>query len=158
MLEKEIIKLGLSDKEAKVYLAALELGSGTAQMIAGKAGVNRATTYVVIESLMKMGLMSTYDEGKKTFFTASPPEKLREFLENQESKVREKINILNGIIPELSSFVRSGHGQRTVGNHERSGESEKERDALIDSLADSLSSILKTVEKYKNNKNVGKTG
>ena len=74
MLEKDIEKLGLSEKEAKVYLASLELGPSPVQVISQKSKVNRATTYVVIDSLMAMGLMSTYDEGKKTFFTSESPE------------------------------------------------------------------------------------
>ena len=43
-LDKELQKIGLSEKEAKVYLAALELGQASVQNIARKAEVNRATT------------------------------------------------------------------------------------------------------------------
>ena len=50
-LKKELEHLGLSDKEAKVYLAALEMGPSPVQDISHKAHVNRATTYVMIESL-----------------------------------------------------------------------------------------------------------
>lgn len=107
MLEKDITRLGLSDKEAKVYLASLELGPATVQIISQKAGVNRATTYVVIDSLMEMGLMSTYDEGKKTFFTAEAPERLLEYLKDQERQVKDKINILNEKMPELQSITNA---------------------------------------------------
>ena len=44
--------LGLSDKEASVYMASLELGSDTVQEIAKRAEVKRANTYAVIEKLM----------------------------------------------------------------------------------------------------------
>jgi len=118
MLEKDIIKLGLSDKEAKVYLASLELGPATVQIIANKAGVNRATTYVVIESLMEMGLMSTYDEGKKTFFTAEAPERLLEYLKNQESEVQEKIDLLQERLPELKSLISITAEKPTVKYYE----------------------------------------
>lgn len=40
MYEKELISFGLSEKEAKVYLAALELGAETAQNLSKKAGIN----------------------------------------------------------------------------------------------------------------------
>lgn len=110
MLEKEIIKLGLSDKEAKVYLASLELGPATAQIIAQKANVKRATTYVIAESLMEMGLMSTYDQGKKTFFSAESPERLLEYLKDQERKAGEKIELLKEKMSELQS-IRSGAGE-----------------------------------------------
>lgn len=42
-LENKLKELGLADKEARVYLASLELGSDTVQNIAKKSGVNRAT-------------------------------------------------------------------------------------------------------------------
>lgn len=105
MLRQEIIKLGLSEKESKVYLASLELGPATVQTISQKAGVNRATTYVIIDSLMEMGLFSTYDEGKKTFFTAEPPERLMEHLKNQEVSIQGKISLLREKMPELVALV-----------------------------------------------------
>ena len=43
----------LSEKEAAVYLAALQLGWVPVQDIAKLSKVNRATTYVMIESLKK---------------------------------------------------------------------------------------------------------
>ena len=64
-LKKELEHLGLSDKEARVYLAALEMGPSPVQDISHKAHVNRATTYVMIESLAARGLMSTFQKGKK---------------------------------------------------------------------------------------------
>ncbi|OHE33815.1 MAG: hypothetical protein A3J94_16070 [Syntrophus sp. RIFOXYC2_FULL_54_9] len=62
-LKKQLEHLGLSDKESKVYLAALELGPTPVQDISHKAHVNRATTYVMIESLSARGLMSTFQKG-----------------------------------------------------------------------------------------------
>ena len=74
---RELNYLGLNEKEAKVYLAALELGKSSVQNIAKKADVNRATTYVVIEALIKRGLMSSANENKKQYFIAEAPEKLK---------------------------------------------------------------------------------
>lgn len=96
--------MGLSEKEARVYLASLELGPSPVQIISQKAKVNRATTYVVIDSLMEIGLMSTYESGKKTFFTAESPERLMDWLKNQELQAQKKIQILANRIPELKSI------------------------------------------------------
>lgn len=41
MLERVLEKFGLSEKEAKIYLATLELGQATVQQIAKKAGLVR---------------------------------------------------------------------------------------------------------------------
>lgn len=85
----ELKNIGLSDKEAKVYLAMLELGPATMLEIAAKANVNRPTAYVQIESLKKMGLVSTHTKGNKKLFTAESPTQL-EFILNQEEKIVEQ--------------------------------------------------------------------
>ena len=41
MFENELQQLGLSEKEAKVYLASLELGSTSVLEISKKAGLKR---------------------------------------------------------------------------------------------------------------------
>lgn len=106
MLSKELEKLGLSEKEANVYLAAIQTGPSSVQKIAQKSKVNRATTYVIIESLMEMGMMSTYDEGKKTFYTAEKPQRLVEHFSQKEKNLRERIEKLKAIIPELDLLYK----------------------------------------------------
>jgi sugar-specific transcriptional regulator TrmB len=101
MLEKELQKLGLSDKEAKVYLSSMELGPSPVQAIAQKSGVNRATTYVMIESLISRGLMSSFEKGKKKFFTAESPEQLVALLHKEEAEIKEKTRQMMEILPEL---------------------------------------------------------
>jgi sugar-specific transcriptional regulator TrmB len=98
-LEKELEKIGLSEKEAKVYLAALELGPSTAQSIAAKATVNRPTTYIMIETLIKRGLMSSFEKGKKRIFAASKPNQLLYVLENQKKEILEKEIIVKSLMP-----------------------------------------------------------
>lgn len=103
-LDKNLITLGLSQKEASVYLASLELGPTTAQNIAKKAGVNRPTTYVMIESLTKRGLMSSFEKGKKRFFTAESPERLQNIFHLQRKAVDEREHGLRAILPELRAL------------------------------------------------------
>ena len=80
-LEKELQEVGLQEKEAKVYIAMLELGRATAQDIAKKADVNRATTYFVMENLMKKGLASAIDEGPRQYFLPEDPSQLEAIFE-----------------------------------------------------------------------------
>lgn len=107
----ELKKIGLTDKEAYVYLACLQLGPAPVQLIARKAKVVRATTYVVLEALAKMGLVTQYSQEKKTLFAAEPPRQLLRVLEKQEETVREKERLLESILPELQVLLRSG-GER----------------------------------------------
>ena len=98
---KDLEQFGLSDKEAKVYLACLELGPSTAAQIAQKADVNRATTYVAIESLTKQGLLSSHEKDSKTFFSAEDPAMLKRLLDQQREEVKNKLSSLEELLPEL---------------------------------------------------------
>jgi HTH-type transcriptional regulator, sugar sensing transcriptional regulator len=104
MLEKNLQDLGLNEKEAKVYLAALELGQATVQQIAEKSVVNRATTYFIIESLMAAGLMSSFHQGKKQFFMASDPERLLEIISEQQRDLSKREATLKQLLPELKLY------------------------------------------------------
>lgn len=113
MLEM-LIRLGLSEKEAKVYLATLELGTDTAQNIATKADMNRATTYVILEKLMNQGLATTSEEGKKTVFTASDPHELTHYLEEQKREIESKKQYLDSAISQLMAIYNAKSGKPTV--------------------------------------------
>ncbi|MDP3985233.1 MAG: helix-turn-helix domain-containing protein [bacterium] len=107
MIERELVRLGLSPKGAQVYLAALELGPAPVQEIAKLAGVNRATTYVVIEELIAKGLTSSIERGSKRLFIAEPPERLKQLLRHEEDKIKDARDTLGRILPELSLLLQS---------------------------------------------------
>lgn len=85
--------LGLLESEVKTYLAALELGPSTVLELNKKIGLSRQAIYTAIESLVKQGLMSSVEKGKKTYYAAESPERLRSLaesrLKNMEATVRE---------------------------------------------------------------------
>ncbi len=98
MLNKELEKIGLNKKEAKVYLACLELSEATVWQIAKKSGVKRTTVYDIIEILKDKGLISSVIKNKKAYYYAESPKKL-------ENNLNEKKEILQGIMPELLSVA-----------------------------------------------------
>ena len=100
---QELRKLGLSDKESKVYLASLELGYAPIQKISEKAGINRATTYVIMDQLIARGLAAHFNKGKKRYFAAESPDQLLGLLRIQEQEVLEKKREFQRILPELRS-------------------------------------------------------
>ena len=100
----QLKNLGLSENEAKVYFAMLELGPATVLEISAKAGVNRPTTYVQIESLKKMGLASTQTRGKKQLFIAESPEQLESMIERQRSELEQKKEELHKLLPGLTNI------------------------------------------------------
>lgn len=70
--------LGLTDKEAAVYLALLQLGRASAYAIAIKSGLKRPTTYIILDQLITKGAVHLVPRAKKQLYVALAPEKLLE--------------------------------------------------------------------------------
>jgi len=89
-IELELRKLGLSEKEVKVYLVGLELGPSAVQTIALKAGFARPTTYEIIKKLEQKGLFAETGRKGKRYFTAQSPENILGILRTQKREIEEK--------------------------------------------------------------------
>lgn len=100
-LIKQVEDLGLSNKEARVYLANLSLGPAGVQQIADASGIKRVTTYVILESLISLGLASQTSHAKKTLFNAEAPDNLHRLLEKREESLRDQKQQLKDLLPEL---------------------------------------------------------
>lgn len=96
-----IEELGLSNKEACVYVANLMLGPASVQQIADLSGIKRVTTYVILESLVGLGLVSQSVKGKKTYFNAENPMNLRRLLEKREQEVKDQKANFESLLPQL---------------------------------------------------------
>lgn len=89
-------ELGLEDKEANIYLASLLLGPTTILKLSRHSGVNRTTTYEVIDSLERKGLMKKEIHGLKTLFAPEPPERLENTLEMKRALLARTLPELEG--------------------------------------------------------------
>src|SRR5579872_4050022 len=67
-------KIGLSEKAAKIYLAALENGESTIQQLAKTSGLKRTTIYYVIAELLETGALIEARHKKKIYYLAEPPQ------------------------------------------------------------------------------------
>ena len=74
--------------------------------ISTKAGINRPTAYVQVESLKKFGLVSTQTKGKKQFFIAESPDQLENMLDQKKLDIENKKEELTKLLPELSSMFK----------------------------------------------------
>lgn len=68
--------IGLTEKEARVYLACLELGWESATRIARIARLNRVTTYDILEKLAKKSLVNIVIRKNTKYFSALEPDLL----------------------------------------------------------------------------------
>lgn len=100
----QIEELGLSNKEARVYVASLMLGPSGVQQIADTSGIKRVTTYVILESLISLGLISQTSKAKKTLFNAESPDNLRRIIDRKEQAIKEQKHQLAELLPRLNSL------------------------------------------------------
>ena len=103
-------ELGLTEAEAKVYLALLEAGNSTAGPVIKKSGLHRATTYQIFQRLSEKGLVSSIVEGKKRHFLPSSPRRLLDVLHEKERR-------LEAALPELEALLKSGSGKQEITVH-----------------------------------------
>jgi len=102
-MELELRKLGLTEKEVKVYLAGLELGPDSVQNIAKKAQFSRPTTYEIVKKLEEKRLFVERGKKGKRVFTAQSPERILGILRTQKREIEEKEREFVRIIAALEA-------------------------------------------------------
>lgn len=96
-LDQVLQDIGLSDKEARVYLACLKFPNQPTSIIAKKTTLNRGTAFVILHELLKKGLVKKTIASHVQRFSAVPPEDLLIYLDKKEfalQKQKEKIKSL----------------------------------------------------------------
>ena len=99
-LVEALEKIGLSDKQAKVYLAALELGDSTIQELARKSGVKRPSIYNFLDEMINKGYLTKNEIKGKTHITAEKPESIIE-------KQKRQTAMMNNLLPDLLGIYNS---------------------------------------------------
>jgi len=103
--------LGLTDAQAKVYLATLEIGEGNLQEIARKSGVKRTSIYNFIDELKAKGLLIETKKKKRKIFSAINPEQL---IEVEKTRLAE----LERTLPELRAIYNKTRSKPKVSFYE----------------------------------------
>jgi HTH-type transcriptional regulator, sugar sensing transcriptional regulator len=95
-VEEALARIGIGDKRARFYLAALELGEASVQQVASRAGISRTTAYDVLARLTRDGLVSRVEKDGRLHIAAEDPGRLLAVLEDRRRAVE-------GVLPELRS-------------------------------------------------------
>ena len=109
-------KAGLTESQAKGYLALTQHGALTPAELAEKTGEARTNGYMICEKLEKLGL-ATKKDGKKAVYTPNHPSAL-ETLAEKRRKVIQKAeqDVKNNINPLIDMFYAASElpGARTL--------------------------------------------
>jgi sugar-specific transcriptional regulator TrmB len=96
-----LTNLGLTEKESKVYLAVIKLGTSIVSDISKSAGINRVTTYDILEKLKQKGIISHFTKKQIKYFSGISPETLLEEYERKTSNLRTAIPKFKALTGEI---------------------------------------------------------
>lgn len=134
---QRLIDFGLTDKEARVYLTLLELGTASPHAVAKAGGLSRSTAYVVLASLQSKGLANSNPATSPITYRAAPPDVLAQ----KAAKATEQhLNLQLGveaILPYLTSL--HGHTNRGRSMQVRTG---------VRGLTESMDTALNSSDKF----------
>jgi len=130
MAEREVLEeLGFTQREIKVYLAMLELGSSTVGPIAARAGLQHSKVYETLDKLMKKGLASYVVVSKTKHFQASDPREILNIMDERKRK-------FNEVLEDLEQRQKAAQSRQIAVVHEGF----KAYKAMFNRILDDLSS------------------
>ena len=94
---KQLLQLGLSEKEANAYLELIRKREATVSELSKRIQINRTVLYYVLEGLVQKGLASYIIKNNLRVYHPAEPDKLLSIL-------KEKEKIATAIIPELAKL------------------------------------------------------
>jgi len=105
--EKQLEMLGLREKEARLYLHALTSKPFSVVEIAKKSGIKRPTCYIILDELVKRGLVSIIPKDKKNLYKAEPPEALIR-------QAKRSLSYAESFVPSLQQLFKEGKDSSVV--------------------------------------------
>ncbi len=100
-LETFLQEIGLSEKEAKVYLACLKFPNQPTSIIAKKTTLNRGTTFVIQNELLKKGLLTRSISSDVQRFSAVPPTELVTYLDKRAFDIEKQKDKIQLLLPQF---------------------------------------------------------
>jgi len=111
-------KIGFSEKQTKIYLKLLEVGPCSVRKIALQTGINRGTSYDILKSLMRLGLVSYFHKEKRQYFVAEKPSSLKAIFEKKLKNLESISKDLEETLPVLEAIYEKGGAEPTVKYYE----------------------------------------
>ena len=108
--------LGLTRREAQVYLALLELGESSVFVVAAKCGIPRATVYTLLSELERKELVGSLKKNRVLYFQAHHPSVFTRRLQEQLGHAERIVPMLAGLVSEgqTTPAVKFFTGRRGV--------------------------------------------
>ncbi|MEN9558640.1 MAG: Sugar-specific transcriptional regulator TrmB [Candidatus Parcubacteria bacterium] len=94
---QSLVAVGLTEKEARMFMALSALGEGTASAIAKAAGVKRSIAYFTLQRLVASGFAQEIDGHRVKRYAAVPVMRLLQHVQANVENLRMMIPLLNAM-------------------------------------------------------------
>ncbi|AIF83144.1 putative transcriptional regulator [Candidatus Nitrososphaera evergladensis SR1] len=105
MLEQQLVDLGLTQGEARVFLSLLKLGPSKVGAVVKDSKVSYSKVYDVLERLASKGLVSHATIGNIKHFNAVEPYRLHDYLQKKEDALKAQKATAEGLVSELAKVA-----------------------------------------------------
>jgi len=118
IIKQQLAKIGLKDKEIKIYLGLLSIGKATVSDLARKIGLNRTTVYAPLEVLIKKGFVYKIMNKKTVLYAPENPSKIISILEAKKRELTSRQDSIEKIIPELKTIFANSFKKPQISIYE----------------------------------------
>ncbi|MFA5948380.1 MAG: helix-turn-helix domain-containing protein [Candidatus Gracilibacteria bacterium] len=101
MLGERLCQIGFTKKESNIYLELLKIGPQAVSVIAKRVGLNRSSTYSILKSLIKKGVLSYHKNNRVQYFSANDPNCLIGYVDRKCQTYDYYRNEILNIVPKF---------------------------------------------------------
>ena len=103
-LVEKLQKSGFTDKEAKIYVALLELGGAYPSKIAEYTDLNRSTVYHILLTLSVRGIVGEVEKRNKMFYQIEKPSKVVNYGQSRIKRAEDELDQIKSILPDIEGL------------------------------------------------------
>lgn len=103
-----LLQLGLSDKEALIYISTLDSDNSSIPSLAASTGLSRGTVYDLVEKLKEKSFLTEVRKGKRRSLIAeNPTNRLYSILDDKHTEIQKSKKIVESILPSINLLVKN---------------------------------------------------
>ncbi|MEI7620937.1 MAG: helix-turn-helix domain-containing protein [Candidatus Moraniibacteriota bacterium] len=107
-IAEKLEKLGITGKEAEVYIELLKLREASVAQLAKNTSIKRTSVYYCLDALIKKEIVGQIDKnGKKFYFCEDPKQSLHNLVEQQKLAIEE-------MLPQIKDILGKGSFLPTI--------------------------------------------
>lgn len=102
---EQLTSLGLTQGEAKVFLAMIQIGPSRVGKIVEISGVSQSKIYNVLDRLVLKGLASYHIQDNIKHFQSLEPSRLHEYIQKKEDEIKKQKEGITQLVNDLTKNI-----------------------------------------------------